>query len=358
MNWESPQKLGYDEYFRREMMDSLQDGFSLARVIEVSRNSYMVADGRHEMVAELSGKFLFNVESTTDYPTVGDWVTIQAMEDYTLAIVHSVLARKTVLKRKESGNRTDFQLIAANIDYGLIVQSADKVNFNLLDRYLVMLHEGGISPVVIISKTDLVSLPDIDAIAESLSRLSCQVLLISNKADGGVDELKKNIISGKTYCLLGQSGVGKSSLLNNLLEANVLKVGEVREKDGRGRHTTVRRQLVSLASGSLFIDTPGIRELGNFQIGQGLERAFDDFSAYSTGCRFTDCTHTHEQGCAVIAAVEKGDITKDRYENFIKLRKESEFYDMSYQEKRRKDMSFGKMVKNYKKMRGKKGEYQ
>lgn len=173
-----------------------------------------------------------------------------------------------------------------------------------------------------------------------------------------MDDLKENIITGKTYCLLGQSGVGKSSLLNNLLEANLLKVGEVREKDGRGRHTTVRRQLVCLSSGSLFIDTPGIRELGNFQISQGLEQTFDDFSAYSPWCRFTDCSHTHEQGCAVIAAVKEDEIAKDRYENFLKLRKESEFYDMSYQQRRSKDMSFGKMVKNYKKMRGKKGEYQ
>jgi len=358
MNHDSLEKLGYDEYFQEISAGFLQGGFLPARVIEVSRNSYMVSDGRHEMVAELSGKFLFNVENTTDYPTVGDWVTIQAMEDYTLAIVHSVMPRKTVLKRKEPGKRIDFQLIAANIDYGLIVQSADKVNFNLLDRYLVMLNESGIFPVVIISKIDLVSPSEIDAIKESLSRFSCQVLYVNNNAEGGVDDLKENIITGKTYCLLGQSGVGKSSLLNNLLEANLLKVGEVREKDGRGRHTTVRRQLVCLSSGSLLIDTPGIRELGNFQISQGLEQTFYDFSAYSHGCRFADCSHTHEQGCAVIAAVKEGEIAKDRYENFLKLRKESEFYDMSYQQRRSKDMSFGKMVKNYKKMRGKKGEYQ
>lgn len=357
MNSESLEKLGYDEYFQRESLEFLQNGFSLARVIEVSRNSYTVSDGRHAMVAELSGKFLFNVENVTDYPTVGDWVTIQIMEDYTLAIVHSVLPRKTVLKRKTSGKRIEFQLIAANIDYGLIVQSADKVNFNLLDRYLVMLNESGIFSMVIISKTDLVSPSEIDAIKEDLSRFSCQVMFVSNTAEGGVDDLKESIAAGKTYCLLGQSGVGKSSLLNNLLEANVLKVGEVREKDGRGRHTTVRRQLLCLASGSLFIDTPGIRELGNFQVGQGLEQTFDDFSEYSLGCRFTDCTHTHEQGCSVIAAVKQGNIAKDRYENFLKLRKESEFYDMSYQERRRRDMSFGKMVKNYQKMRGKKGEY-
>ncbi|MHC4270412.1 MAG: ribosome small subunit-dependent GTPase A [Planctomycetota bacterium] len=354
MNDENLKKLGFDDFFQKGSSDYLQEEFSYARVTEVNKNSYVVSNGNSEMSAELSGKFLFNADAATDFPTVGDWVTVQTMDNYTQAIVHSILPRKTLIKRKTSGNRIDFQLIASNIDYGLVVQSADRFNFNLLDRYLVMLNESGIEPVVIISKIDLSSTPEIDALIDSLSKLSNKVLAISNNTEGGTDALADILIPGKTYCLLGQSGVGKSSLLNRLLGSCVLDVGKVREKDGRGRHTTARRQLVCIDSGSIFIDTPGIRELGNFQVDKGLDKTFDEFSSFALQCRFSDCSHTHEKGCAVIAAVENGDIEEDRYRNLLKLKKESEFYDLSYQERRKKDKSFGKMIKNYKKMKGNK----
>jgi len=146
--------------------------------------------------------------------------------------------------------------------------------------------------------------------------------------------------------------VGKSSLLNRLLGSSLLDVSEVRKKDGKGRHTTVKRQLIRLNSGCIFIDTPGIRELGNFQVELGLNKTFDEFSSFAPHCRFSDCSHTHEKGCAVTAAVKNSDIDEDRYRNFLKLKKESEFYDLSYQEKRKKDKSFRKMVKGHKKLKG------
>ncbi len=343
------EKLGYDEWIHNTIADNFQDGFSLARVIEVNKNSYKVADGKHEILAELSGKLLFDSEVTTDLPTVGDWVTIQALDNYTLAIVHSVLPRKTLLKRKESGKRIDFQLIASNIDIGLVVQSAENLNFNLLDRYFVMLNESKIQPIAVISKIDLLSSSEMEVIRDNLLKLNNQYLLISNIADKGIEELSNRLIPGKTYCLLGQSGVGKTSLLNRLLRTEVLKVNEVREKDGKGRHTTVRRQLICLDSGSIFIDTPGMRELGNFEIEHGIDQTFEDFASYASDCRFTDCTHNNEEGCAIIAAVKNGEIEESRYKNFLKLRRESEFYEMSYREKREKDKTFGKMIKNYKK---------
>ena len=347
------EKLGYNEWVQNMSAEYIQDDFSLARVIEVNKNSYIVADGKHEMLAELSGKFLFDAEDITDFPTVGDWVSIQALDNYTLSIVHSVLPRKTLLKRKEPGKKIDFQLIASNIDFGLIMQSADNLNFNLLDRYFVMLNESRIQPIAVFSKIDLLSSSEVEEIKDNLSKLKNQYLLISNIAERGIEELSNRLIRGKTYCLLGQSGVGKTSLLNRLLRTEVLKVNEVREKDGKGRHTTVRRQLIYLDSGSVFIDTPGMRELGNFEIEHGLDQTFEGFSSYASKCRFRDCTHTHEEGCAIIAAVENGEIEESRYRNFLKLRKESEFYEMSYREKRQKDKSFGKMVKNYKKFKRK-----
>jgi ribosome biogenesis GTPase / thiamine phosphate phosphatase len=339
--------LGFNERFANHLADLITGDFIVARVIEVNKNRYVVSNGTNEMIAELSGKFMFDAQSAVDLPTVGDWVVIQALDDFTFAVIHSVIPRRTLLKRKESGKRIDFQLIAANIDFGLVMQPADQLNFNLLDRYFVMLNECKIEPMVVISKIDLLSAQEVIALKAGLSKLKNQWLLISNTSGNGTDELSRKLIPYKSYCLLGKSGVGKSSLLNALLHKNFLKVNEIREKDGRGRHTTVRRQLIRLDSGSIFIDTPGMRELGNFEISDGLDRTFDDVLSRAGRCRFGDCTHIHEEGCAVLQAVKDGQIDEERYRNYVKLKKESDFYEMSYSERRKKDKAFGKMKKKY-----------
>lgn len=345
------ESLGYDDCFRDASAGYLRDGFSIARVVEVNKGNFRVADGAHEMVAELSGKFMFTAVESTDLPTIGDWVVMQTLDGNSLAVIHAVLPRKTVLKRKEPGRRVAFQLIAANIDYGMVMLSSDDVNRNRLERYLVMLNESGIEPIVVVSKIDLLNASAQADLEQRLAAINARHVLVSAVAEGGVDTVCQMLLPQKTYCLLGPSGVGKTSLLNRLLGAQCFRVQEVREKDGRGRHTTVRRQLACLASGALFIDTPGMRELGNFAIAAGMEQTFDDILSHGAHCRFRDCTHTHETGCAVVQALEQGSIDAKRYQNYLKLKKESEFYGMSYREKRKKDKAFGKMVKNYKKMR-------
>lgn len=344
------ESLGYDEWFQEAGSSYIHGDFSPARIVEVNKGNFRVADGLHEMLSELSGKFLFGAENSTDFPTIGDWVVIQALDNYSLAIIHAILPRKTVLKRKEPGRKINFQLIASNIDYGLVLQSANSLNLNGLERYLVMLNGSRILPIVVFSKIDLLSSSELTELQNQTAKLNARHVLISNVADRGIEALSKELEPRKTYCLLGPSGVGKTSLLNRLIGADILKVKEVREKDGKGKHTTARRQLICLEFGSIFIDTPGMRELGNFEIAEGLEQTFKEIFSYGATCRFRDCTHTHEKGCAIIEAVELGKIDAERYQNYLKLRKESEFYEMSYLEKRKKDKAFGKMVQNYKRM--------
>jgi ribosome biogenesis GTPase len=295
---------------------------------------------------------LFNIETSIDYPTIGDWVIMQCFDDYSLAIIHHIIPRKSLLKRKDPGKAVEFQLIAANIDFAFIMQSVDE-NFNLnrLERYLVMINESKISPIILLSKTDLISTHKLSEIKDQIKRLNKKypILPISNVTDNGLKTLQKELKPGKTYCLLGSSGVGKTTLLNKLLGEHILDVNEVKEKDHKGRHTTSRRQLVRLASGSIFIDTPGMRELGLFAVDTGLDETFDEIAALIDQCRFNDCTHISEEGCAVIEAVKQGTIDEDRYQNFLKIQKESEYYGMSYLDKRKKDKAFGKMIKDFKK---------
>ncbi len=342
------EKIGFDTWFQDRLDPDCSDEFNIARVNSVHRDSYTLTNGEADVLAEVVGKLIYSADSPLDFPAVGDWVLIKSYNDNTLSIIHEVLPRKSLLKRKTSGKKIDFQLIAANIDVAFIVQSLDE-NFNLnrLDRYLIMIHDAHIQPIVLLSKSDLLSAEDIDKHVNDVHQAmpDLQVLPFSNLDASGLEDVKQLLKPGLTYCLLGSSGVGKTTLLNHLIGEERFKTQSVRTKDSKGRHATTSRQLILLDTGSMIIDTPGMRELGNFSTDTGLEAAFPEIAELSEHCRFSDCTHTREKGCAILQALEDGIISEKRYLNYMKINRESHYHDMSYQEKRRKDKQFGKMVK-------------
>ena len=343
------EKLGFNDWFQEQVDRSRLDDYQLARVIAVDKNSYVINSGPGEVAAEITGKMMFTADSPLDYPTVGDWVYAQYFDEGSFAIIHEILPRRSYLKRKTAGKKIEFQLIAANIDTAFIVQSLDS-NYNprRLERYLVMVKEGHIQPVVLLSKSDLLSPTELDEKKNELLELmpDVQIVTFSSLNREGLQSVKDLLGAGQTFCLLGSSGVGKTTLLNSLLDSDHLKTQSVREKDSKGKHTTTRRQLIHLADGGMVIDTPGMRELGNISTESGLSEVFDEILALATECRYSDCSHTQEDGCAILDALADGTLSEDRYQNYVKMEKESTFNEMSYLEKRHKDKEFGKMIKS------------
>jgi ribosome biogenesis GTPase len=262
-----------------------------------------------------------------------------------------------MIKRKHGdknriGEKTSIQVIAANVDVAFIVESVDRdYNLNRLERYVVIAQEGGVKPTIIINKGDLLSeailrekiheienrLPDIDIIPTST---------VSNE---GLDTLKKYIAKGKTYCFLGSSGVGKSSLINRLLHESSIKTGDISSYSDRGKHVTTKRQMYFLENGGIVIDNPGIREVGITDASQGMDVVFDDILALAEGCKYDDCTHVHEPGCNVLNALKNKKLDEAKYTNFITLKRETEYSEMSIIERREKDRQFGKFIKQAKK---------
>ncbi len=345
----SIESLGYNEWFASETDGQQSAAHDIARVLSVHKDRYVISKGEGESFAELSGNMFYTTNNALDLPTTGDWVFADFYDDDTHAIIHGLIPRKSLLTRKTAGKTVDHQMIAANIDVAFIMQSANEnLNFNRLERYLVMVNECAITPVIILSKCDLISQQRIAGIKASIIKTSPQTKIITCSAllHENIEAIHEVMKPGCTYCLIGSSGVGKTTLLNCLLGDTRFETQTVSSKESKGKHTTTSRSLISLDNGVMIIDTPGMRELGNIATETGLEETFSEITEIIQQCKFSNCSHSNEKGCAVIKAIKEGVLDKKRYKNFAKLQKESEFNEMSYHEKRNKDKQFGKLIKS------------
>ena len=301
-------------------------GLEPARVVcELRRNFYAVHTASGEVLGECGGGF-FHVARTPDqFPAVGDWVAVKRREGEQRADIHALLPRRTKFSRRASGSEEIEQIVAANIDTVFLVSGLDR-NFNpkRIQRFLVAAHDSGAAPVIILNKSDVCD--DADVVKREVEVLApgVPVLITSTTTRKGLKALAVTFAKpGHTVAFIGSSGVGKSSLINALArDPDALPTGEVREKDSKGRHTTTRRELVQTPSGALVIDTPGMRELQLWGVEEGIEEAFADIKALALTCRFTNCGHTNEPGCAVQAALAGGVLAAARFDAYRKLKDE------------------------------------
>lgn len=312
--------LGFSERFIQE--STQYEGLFLGRVIAQYKGLYKVATEKSEVLSEISGKLRHSSDEFLDYPAVGDFLMVDREDElHGNAIIHKILRRKSIFLRRAAGTSHEGQVVAANIDTVFICMSLNNdLNLRRLERYLSIAWDSGAVPVVVLTKSDLCEdLPEKLVEIESIA-IGTDVVVTSSMTDEGYSTILKYISPGRTVAFMGSSGVGKSTLINRLLGADVIETREIR-KDDKGKHTTTRRELIVISSGGAVIDTPGMREIGVESV--NLAKTFADINEFTDSCRFGDCQHENEPGCAVRRAIEEVIITEERLQSYKKLKKEA-----------------------------------
>ncbi|WP_102694038.1 ribosome small subunit-dependent GTPase A [Rummeliibacillus pycnus] len=322
--WNNKWQDKYDDY----KMANPHKNVTIGRVLLEHKHSYRVRTEIGEWLATPSGHFQYHAKMRRDYPAVGDWVVLEQLPGEEKGIIHAILPRTSLFSRKEAGLTIEEQIIAVNVDHVFLTMSLNK-DFNLrrLERYLIAAYDSGANPIIVLTKKDLC-----EDVSNYLSQVETicfgvPVYTVSSFTGEGIDELQQLLTNGQTVALLGSSGVGKSSLTNALCGQDVMAVQTIREADDKGRHTTTHRELFQLPQGGLLIDTPGMREFQLWNNVESLDNSFSDIELLATQCRFRDCEHMKEPGCAVLAAIEEGELEQGRYNSYFKLKRELAFIE-------------------------------
>ncbi len=352
----SLEDLGWNSFFQKHYQALKIPDSVPARVISESKSSFQVYCQYGELSARISGKMRYRAGEENQYPAVGDWVVVKPLINEQKGIIHAVLPRKSKFSRKVAGERTGEQIVSANVDTVFIVSGLDGGrNFNLrrIERYLTLAWSSGAIPVIVLNKVDLC--PDVSIYIRGVGYVAPGVSIhpVSAKEQTGLDALRNYLTKGNTVAFLGPSGVGKSALINALLGIEKQKTGEVRADDRRGRHITTRRELIRLPGGGIVIDTPGMREIQLWAGGEDLQGAFQDIETLAKQCRFSDCSHNAESGCAVKAAIDRGELDPARLDSYRKLQSELKYLASreEYSERRYEKLKWKKIAKWSKQLR-------
>jgi len=347
------ENLGYTAELEAWRLEQQLGHLGAGRVISEHRERYQVQTPEGIFEGELLGNLRFTAKNREDLPAVGDWVALMKYDELKV-LIHAVFPRKSILERPAVGKYGEKQIIATNIDFALIMQAVDRdFNLNRLERYLTLCYNSHVEPLIVLTKTDLADEDELKSLENQVKErvTDAKIFMVNNLTREGYASLEKIFRKGATYCMLGSSGVGKSTLLNNLTGGTRMKTGSISNSTHKGKHVTTQRLLILLENGAILMDNPGMREVGITDSDEGINEVFARIHLLADSCKYNNCTHTTEKGCAVLKALKEGDISEDVYTNYLKIEKEKVHFNQTLAEKRQKDKEFGKMVKDYKRQK-------